>query len=256
MTRNQIEYWRLKETERNNRAVEKHNRNVLTYNYSVLAETKRSNLAREQETNRSNLARERETQRSNIANEQLRRLQSDRDYTLSLRQLEEQVNARKESQRLQSLSIQEQKRSNQAREAATRDSNLVSLFNAYTNRANIEEQARSNKVRENQFASQLAEQRRSNYANERLNYQRNAEMKRSNLAREGLQSFANYTQRQAVNETRRHNVSVESETRRANLMHEQLQLTHEGVSVLNNTLSTLGRLGGSIYGKEAKSNLR
>ena len=69
MTRNQIAYRELLETERSNRARETET------NRSNLAdenEYRRSNIARETETNRSNIARESETNRTNVANESLR----------------------------------------------------------------------------------------------------------------------------------------------------------------------------------------
>lgn len=65
MTRNQIDYWKNVETERHNRAVEAQGlvdldlkRQANTISAGSLAETQRSNQAREAETNRSNLAKE------------------------------------------------------------------------------------------------------------------------------------------------------------------------------------------------------
>lgn len=73
MTRNQIEYWNMKETGRHNLATE--------------TETNRSNLAREgidisnlQETQRHNKAVEGETQRSNVSNENIKRQNLDLGY--------------------------------------------------------------------------------------------------------------------------------------------------------------------------------
>lgn len=59
MTRNQIEYWKYREGQRNNLVTE--------------AETERNNRAVLAETNRANLAREGENYRTNKANEDIRR---------------------------------------------------------------------------------------------------------------------------------------------------------------------------------------
>nr|AVX53338.1 putative ORF1 [Marmot picobirnavirus] len=69
MTRNQLQYFANQEIARSNRAKE-------SQAINELAETSRSNLAREFETNRSNVAREQETHRSNAAQE---KLQSERN---------------------------------------------------------------------------------------------------------------------------------------------------------------------------------
>jgi len=91
MTRNQIEYAKLVETRRANRASEENERYRTSSNYQAamsqvlenrrhnvigesqnaqtLEETRRSNVAREQESLRSSLAKEAETMRSNMAKE-------------------------------------------------------------------------------------------------------------------------------------------------------------------------------------------
>lgn len=91
MTKNQIEYAKLRETIRNNTAQEgltrkrdeaarvlgintlaessRHNQAVEVLDTAKLGETKRSNLAREAETQRSNVAKETETNRANVARE-------------------------------------------------------------------------------------------------------------------------------------------------------------------------------------------
>lgn len=66
MTRNQIEYRSILETERANKAKESENERS---NLAKEAETHRSNVANETETNRSNVARETETHRSNVVKE-------------------------------------------------------------------------------------------------------------------------------------------------------------------------------------------
>lgn len=62
MTENQLRYLAHQENVRHNLATEGHNVNVL-------AETARSNLAKEGETHRANVAHETETNRSNVRKE-------------------------------------------------------------------------------------------------------------------------------------------------------------------------------------------
>lgn len=69
MTRNQIAYRELLETERSNKAREAETGRS---NLANERENRRSNIAREAETSRSNIARESETNRTNVANESLR----------------------------------------------------------------------------------------------------------------------------------------------------------------------------------------
>lgn len=75
MTKNQIDFARLQEDKRANRAKELQNEASLTEtarsNLAKESETHRSNLVSEFETNRSNKAREAESHRSNVANENL-----------------------------------------------------------------------------------------------------------------------------------------------------------------------------------------
>lgn len=102
MTKNQIDYQALLESQRANRAGEqlKREQNAETKrsnlaqemeaNRSHVAqetETARSNLAKELETNRSNIAREVETNRSNLAKE----LENNRHAVVSERQQEESL---------------------------------------------------------------------------------------------------------------------------------------------------------------------
>lgn len=69
MTRNQVAYREILETERSNKAREAE---TSRSNLASEGETHRSNVAREFETNRSNVARESETNRANVAYESLR----------------------------------------------------------------------------------------------------------------------------------------------------------------------------------------
>lgn len=87
MTANQLQYWKQQEDIRHNKALEAQGlvgldiqKKQLQLNESSIAESARSNKARELETYRSNLAREtndllrnQETQRANLANEAIRR---------------------------------------------------------------------------------------------------------------------------------------------------------------------------------------
>nr|AVX53660.1 putative ORF1 [Marmot picobirnavirus] len=112
MTKNQIEYAKLLELKRSNKAQEgitsardaesaRHNVAAETISLDQLSEVRRSNQSKERETARSNLARERETARANIAQET------------------------------------ELKRSNLARETENKRSNIASLNEAIrTHRAN------------------------------------------------------------------------------------------------------------------------
>lgn len=82
MTRNQIAYWELQEkqreadqthgeTVRHNKETEAVSRSNLVLGQQTLAETHRSNVAKETETNRSNLAKEAENFRHNTETESL-----------------------------------------------------------------------------------------------------------------------------------------------------------------------------------------
>lgn len=101
MTNNQINYWKNVETERHNRALEQQGlldlqirREGNTIAARQVAETQRSNLAREAETNRSNLAKEsnellrtNETIRSNLVHEGLTAQRNANDYTVGMAQV-------------------------------------------------------------------------------------------------------------------------------------------------------------------------
>lgn len=107
MTRNQIEYWRNKETER-------------------------SNAQREREERRSNYAREAETQRHNVEMEKLQRranrtnLQSVKNqYALGTSQLSETQRANLNNERMRELDILLQQRSRMMSVANSRQGNLL-----------------------------------------------------------------------------------------------------------------------------------
>lgn len=177
MTRNQIEYNKLLESRRANRASE-----ALTASRDI--ESARHNLESESisrqsldEQRRSNQAREAETLRSNMAKEDLQR----------------QVN-------------QETARSNRARESISLEANAI-------NRAAQEETARANRVKEQLQLSTLEETRRANRASESLRSSEIAvkrdnliETSRANRARE-LETNRSNVAREV--ETNRHNVVEE-----------------------------------------------
>lgn len=242
MTKNQIEYLKLRETQRSNAAQEQltAHRDARTYeialgnlNESVrshkanedlgnrqLLETTRSNMERERtnwavlgETQRHNQAVEGETYRHNLETESQARneLSERRRSNLAQEQLQ-QLNL---SYRGQELNIRQNElaetiRSNQAREFETNRSNLAREIE--TNRSNIaqeKERNRSNVASEQETA-------RSHRATEALRtreiglgYSQLAEAERSNRAREL--------------ETYRSNTAREIETNRTNLVYEDLQ---------------------------------
>lgn len=240
MTRNQIEYWRLNEQKRSNRANEEHARNVLSYNYKVLAET-----------NRSNLARERETERSNRANEMQRMIEANRNFQLQLRGQAEVERSHLANEKLIKMSNQETQRSNVANERIRELANQAALINAGTqqkqqaetvrsNMARELETNRANLVKEGQNADVLRETRRSNEAREEYNLRNLTEITRANIAHETEENRKNLANesltRQRNEETGRHNRVQEV----SNLLIEgSKQLT----GTINNAISNLSRIG-------------
>lgn len=157
MTRNQIEYWKLKEQQRSNKASQ--------------AEQSRSNKAQEQETVRSNRARESETHRSNLINE------SHQSNVLG-----ETIRANKARESHNVATLQETKRSNVAREAETRRSNLAN--ERETNRSNV---ARETETMRSNLANESISRDRNTINRE--HYERmDSETNRHNLVTEGIQT--------------------------------------------------------------------
>lgn len=192
MTKNQIEYAKLLETSRANKANEEltkrrddrayevnlgqldesRRHNVATeaqarasldetiranqareaHEVNVLAETKRSNQAREAETQRSNLAREAETHRSNVAQEV-------------------------ELNRSHLANEAETRRSNLAREAETSRSNRanesIARENVDISRMSLAERVRAAQAAEKQNRAALDETIRHNYESEANDRTRN-----------------------------------------------------------------------------------
>lgn len=125
MTKNQLEYWSLRERQFNNEQV----RN----------ETKRSNLAREAETNRSNVARETETFRANQAAErETNRANLARETETNRSNLAKEAETHRANLASEALHIgtlQETIRANQAREAENYRHNVT--VEAETHRSNV-----------------------------------------------------------------------------------------------------------------------
>lgn len=240
MTKNQIEYLKLRETQRANLKNEsltemrdktakelgfgnlaetsRHNQATERHNTYVLGETQRHNLAQEslnakslEESARHNLSMEgyyrdqlTETQRSNLAREGLERGK----LSIQASQVHEQA-------RHNQVVELETRRSNVARESEMYRSNVTKeRENERANRARETESNRSNLANEQQRAreleysySSLSEARRYHDMSVSLGYGQLGEQTRSNMARES--------------ETYRTNVAHETETNRANLAREQ-----------------------------------
>lgn len=189
MTRNQIEYWRNKEIERNNRAVE--------------IEQNRANLAKEEENRRSNMARERETWRSNLQHENAVRQQ----MLINLAEVRLNNERRKES----NLEINRSNLAHERELAASRRSNegiqrrkdSIAQYGAYTNRMDTLERRRANVANEWARQFELNEQIRANVARE-------TENTRTNTANEGIRRDQLYAENRRINEQIRSNLARES----------------------------------------------
>lgn len=140
MTRNQIAYFEAKEKQRANLRSEEQRQ-------QELAETSRSNLAKEKENYRSHVASETETNRSNLAREaEAYRTNRANEFLVGQRNAETQ-------------------RSNLATEAINREKNAIT---ASYNSSYLRELTRHNLVDEQRAADALRETERSNLMNERL----------------------------------------------------------------------------------------
>lgn len=197
MTKNQIEYAKLIETRRHNKAgeaetarsnraqegiIQEYNAQTISLRDKELAESIRAHLMSEdlqtqslQETARANIARESETARSNLAHEI-------------------------ETQRSNFAKEQEMYRSNVARETETHRSNLasegVARTNATSNRISAEAnrtQAEAAKTRATTDFLQYREQQKQNERVVNLRQQELAEEIRSNKAEEQLKHEATTT---------------------------------------------------------------
>lgn len=191
MTRNQIEYFKVLETQRANKAQE-----ALTF-------TRDSNayvLGAKQHT---------ETQRHNQETEALGRAQL--GETIRANQERERYNVLvlNEQQRHNVETEQEAARANRAREDETRRYNTLYLNEL--NRSHLaqeQETERANRAREQLTARELTETERYHRDTVGLGYSQLAEQRRANVARE--------------TENRRSNIAAEQERFRHNLVEERL----------------------------------
>lgn len=160
MTRNQIEYWNLKEQQRSNQARE-------MWQMQTLDETKRSNLAREVETARSNLANESETHRANLEREKETRRSNRANESINR---ERNTINREHYERMDT----ETERANRARESLEGESNKIkskdSSRNFTYNIGRLTEERRANMARESYNLDYLAETWRHNTQQEGIGY--------------------------------------------------------------------------------------
>lgn len=221
MTKNQIDYWNLVETERANKAREnenyrsnrakeelqrQQNSNTLAIGMGNLGELNRSNLARELENNRSNMTREQIAQ-----------------YEAALKALElpvkqQQADASMMQARVALGNLAEVQRSNRANEAI-KWSNLDEVIR--DNTVNQEERERSNR--------------------------RNEEIQNFKVVSDRGQSYDRNTIATAQQtESARHNQAMENETKRNNLINQQLEaaglmqkIQHETAQDQNALMNTM-----------------
>lgn len=192
MTRNQIDYNRLLEERRSNRAKEElaasQNAEVVRHNY----ETERQNLISLDEMGRSNRARESETQRTNLAQEALKG-----------REIDERIRSNLRSEALRSAELAERTRRN--------DADILHNANL------LQEQIRSNKAKESLSSQEINIKRNTLSETIRANQARENENVRSNVARE-QENFRSNTAKEL--ETARSNRAREEETARHNKVEE------------------------------------
>lgn len=205
MTKNQLAFWELEETKRNNAR--------------SWAETVRSNQARERETNRSNLAKEEqarrelfETNRSNIERERLNR------------------NTLIESQRHSMATEAENMRSNLSQERLASENNLTNRLKVLGDQANTRSQISVNRqqvgVSERDLMNRVLmanETARANRANEAIKREQTAESIRSNQASESIRHQQVLNDLLNVNTTiKRDQLNFESAERNRQLEREKL----------------------------------
>lgn len=231
MTSNQIAYYRAV-TERQQGSQQ-------------LAETKRSNLAKETETSRSNLARERETNRANLINEGFKAQEISETQRANLAREGEtkRSNLARETETLRSNQVKEREteRSNKAREAETSRSNLAT--ESETRRSNIARETetnRSNVVNEK-------ERERSNKANEALTSERNSIARDTNII--NMEHF-----QRMDSETNRHNLVTERQTDDRNSIElSKVQLGYDQIE--GNYRNVLTSAGAQKYAADTNANL-
>lgn len=224
MTRNQIEYHRLQEYKRSNRATER--------------ETYRSNRAREAELQRSNLARERETKRSNEANELLNTLAR-----------QETIRSHRATEDLEHYRTREVKRANLENESIAKQKNALQMGSISLSYRNMLNSAQADRAREQLTFNTLQETKRSNNLQYVVNLARNNETTRANLQNESINRmnaqtrlFEAQTEQSKLLETSRHNKTMEQETRIHNRVSELADLIRAS-SMLTSNVSNFSKGG-------------
>lgn len=273
MTRNQIEYLKLKESMRSNQEQERltasRDAANVALGYANLSETSRANRAKESESALSRL----ESQRANLANEAIRarsneiaagELSERQRHQIAVELETARANLARESEtsRANRAMEYETNRSNKARESETTRSNLArEEENHRANLANEWLKSESNRISEsvglgniNLGYSKLAEETAHNQATESYNLNRLnvearqkaselAETKRSNLAKEGETERSHRKSEQqnyaSINEQRLYHERSLSEQARSNKQKEAIQWTNtvlRGIDTVGNTI--------------------
>lgn len=209
MTKNQIEYLKLRETQRSNLSNEQEraraNRAAEQHNALYLGETKRANLERE----RQGVETLKEQQRYH-----------DQTYFLGANQLAETERSNRAREVLTEAQLHETQRANLAREDEERRSNLAREME--TSRANyarenlqlgsLEETIRSNRRKEDIQSSQLAEAIRFNTLTHDYRVSQLEEQHRANVANEIIGTANQVTNAGYLAERVRSDLAREAET--------------------------------------------
>lgn len=270
LTKNQLEYLKLLETQRSNRENERltgeRDRVTKELGFGNLAENMRSNRAKEAQQ----VAVLGETQRSNLAQEELKRISL--DETSRSNQANERL--KEQSNKIAGYNFLEIRRSNKAREQETNRANLAK--EAETKRSNLAQEAENyrvhslNDIREGQRIDlaygTLNEQIRNNNLNYDVSTQRNLEQYRHNLASEIETKRSNEENERIVDsnnttrnlETQRHDKATEANDK----MRTAVYMVSEGFDIGNQfvrttltpfgVMGTFSKSGGNNNGKQKK----
>lgn len=244
MTRNQIEYWRLRETERSNKANEDLRQQQINNDYDLGLKQYNLGLGNLQ----LGWAQLNERIRSNKANEWQARINSDRNWQINLLNHTETVRRNKAQEKIAYAQLDEQKRYNKVLEYQQNQRIANERQNLQLTQRSIIESERTHKANEYLQLNNLLEQQRANRQQESLSLMRLNEQNRSNLAQEGISRFRNQLTLMSVNETRRSNLAREAETNRSNRVNETLRLT-EIATRTTTELIKAQKLGGKTNGK-------
>lgn len=283
MTRNQIEYSKLLETQRTNRVNEglTRQRDVNTYllGSRQLSESQRHNRETEaqgrqnlQETRRSNQAREQisldtlaETRRSNLATEALRGREADikaGELEVHRGTLDETRRTNQVREGIQRDTLAETTRSNLAREAETARHDIATeqnqRYSAQMQLAGTKYASDTNyKASQNAtYQRDLASQRQLQLGREQLQQKEvndtrarlistmgTLEQMRANKATESIRREEAAARTGALEETARHNQVVESETQRHNIVQEATTIGQSLLREIANGINSASRIG-------------